>query len=138
MYFVEGVVSEQRNKIETCLPWVFNGWSLPRSIELDKGLDDTWSVYGIEVTWKTIESKAKKGHKLKVGRLSNATPSAHRNNEFDLHVGLWVNREVLETFAPSLLDKSKREAGIKPFIPLRRSVRVQERMKMLDPLYGGI
>lgn len=104
MYFVEGVVSEHRNKIETCLPWVFNGWSLPRSIELDKGLDDTWSVYGIEVIWKTTESKAKKGHKLKVGRLLNATPSAHGNNEFDLHVGLWVSREVLETFAPSLLD----------------------------------
>ena len=43
-------------------------------------------------------------HKLKVGRVLNATSITHGNNELDLHVGIWVNREVLENFAPSLLD----------------------------------
>ena len=28
------------------------------------------------------------------------------DNEFDLHIGLWVGREVIEKMAPTLLDSS--------------------------------
>ncbi|KGO75142.1 hypothetical protein PITC_058120 [Penicillium italicum] len=34
----------------------FNGWSLPRSIEVDKGLDD-WLTCGIKVIWNTTNSQ---------------------------------------------------------------------------------
>lgn len=40
MYFVEGIATANKSKVRERLPWVFDGWSLPRSIEVDKGLDD--------------------------------------------------------------------------------------------------
>lgn len=97
MYFVEGIATANEAKIKERLPWVFDGWSLPRSIEVDKGLDD-WLTCGIKVTWNTTHSEV-----LEVWRVSDAKPSVDGGSEFDLHIGLWVEREVLEKVAPSLL-----------------------------------
>lgn len=98
MYFVEGIATANEAKIKKSLPWVFNGWSLPRPIEVDKGLDG-WSTCEIKVTWNTTNSQV-----LKVCLVSDAKPSVDRANQFDLHIGLWVEREVIEKVAPSLLD----------------------------------
>lgn len=98
LYFVEGITTAKKAKIRERLPWVFNGWSLPRSIEVDKGLDD-WLICGIKVTWNTTNSQI-----LEAWRVSDATQSVDGDNEFDLHIGLWVEREVLERMALSLLE----------------------------------
>lgn len=96
-YFVEGVATANEAKIKEHLPWVFNGWSLPRPIEVDKGLDG-WSICGIQVTWNTANDQV-----LDICWISEVRKSPDGNTEFDLCVGLWVEREVLEKMAPSLL-----------------------------------
>ncbi|KAJ5775848.1 uncharacterized protein N7511_000859 [Penicillium nucicola] len=98
MYFVEGIATANKTKVGERLPWVFNGWSLPRSIEVDSMLDE-WLICGIKVTWNTNSSQT-----LDVWRVSDVKPSVDGDNEVDLHIGLWVEREVLEQMAPSLLE----------------------------------
>ncbi|KAJ5775812.1 uncharacterized protein N7511_000823 [Penicillium nucicola] len=143
MYFVEGIATANKTKVGERLPWVFNGWSLPRSIEVDSMLDE-WLICGIKVTWNTNSSQT-----LDVWRVSDVKPSVDGDNEVDLHIGLWVEREVLERWLlPCLnfedpitdfnkLPLSKREAGMKSAghkkkqamqssKPLRRSVRIKK------------
>lgn len=96
-YFVEGIATANREKLEKHLPWVFDGRSLPRSIKVDKGLDD-WSTEGIKVTWNALSRR-----RLEIFEISNVQECVEGKDEFDLYVGLWVKRAVLETMAPSLL-----------------------------------
>lgn len=52
IYFVEGIATANEAKIKERLPWVLNGWILPRSIEVDKGL-----TCGIKILWNTTNIK---------------------------------------------------------------------------------
>lgn len=98
---VEGVLGTKENEIRENLPWVFDGWSLPQSIELNRDLY-SWFECGLKVTLEA-KCKAKKGRHLDVVCILRATPSVKDDKEFDLHVALWVRSEVLEKIAPCLL-----------------------------------
>ncbi|KAJ5593501.1 hypothetical protein N7537_010405 [Penicillium hordei] len=146
MYLVEGVVSVDEDEIIKILPQVFDGWSLPQPMQLDKGLD-SWFEYGLEVTLETTKRKAKKDDHPTIVRILNATHSVNGEKEFDLHVALWLESGVLKKLAPCLLDDhnrnsgaardfkdlpcGKKEAGIKSAAmrlgQLRRSARIQNR-----------
>ena len=92
-FLVEGVVATKESEIRENLPWVFNGWSLPQSIELNRDLY-SWFECGLKVTLDAT-SKAKKGRHLDVVCILGATPSVKDNTEFDIHAALWLKSEVL-------------------------------------------
>ncbi|KAJ5737311.1 uncharacterized protein N7483_002436 [Penicillium malachiteum] len=95
-YFVEAIATVNEAKIKERLPWVFNGY---KPIKVDQGLDSR-IICGITATWN-----ATSGQKLDVRQISDAQPSVNSETEVDLHIGLWVERGVVEKLAPSLLDK---------------------------------
>jgi hypothetical protein len=109
-FLVEGVVGAKESEIIENLPWVFDGWSLPQSIELNRDLYG-WSECGLKVTLEA-KCKAKKGRHLDVVCILTATPSVKDDTEFDLHVALWLTSEVLEKIAPCLLKSYNTDPGM--------------------------
>ena len=93
-FLVEGVVGTKESEIREHLPWIFNGWSLPQSIELNRDLYN-WFECGLKVTLDAT-SKAKKGRHLDVVCILGATASVKDNTEFDILAAFWLKSEMLE------------------------------------------
>lgn len=149
-YYVEGCLSAKKKDIEAFTPWVLNGSSLPRSIDLDQCIINRHIRL-----FATLQNDSR----IPIRDILCVIPSENREEEVDLQVRLWLDFQELQNFAPHVLatydTKScmysaifwdptmltiipkdsavdfqnlpsfRRYCGKKPAPPVRRSARIQ-------------